>query len=136
MTHATAIDANVLVRFLTRDDPVKADRVLALFRRAIMAAEWYEVLPITLAEVVWVLESHYAWSRSAVTRKLSPLLDMPPLHFQDGEVLREALILHAERNVDFIDGYLAALLLRRPEPVICSYDVDFDRIPGIRRIEP
>ena len=85
---------------------------------------------------VWVLESHYGWSRADVREKLDPLLDMPPLRFPEREVLRQALALHAERNVDFIDGYLAALLLRRPEPAICSYDGDFDKIPGIRRVEP
>jgi len=136
MSCATAIDAHVLVRFLTRDDPVKAERVLALLRRALADGTVYEVLPVTLAEVVWVLEAHYEWPRSDVAAKLGPLLDVPALQFSEPEVLRAALRLHAERNIDFIDAYLAAVVLRRQDPVVCSYDRDFDRVPGLRRLEP
>lgn len=132
----TAIDANVLVRFLTRDDPVKAERVLALLRRALAEGTAYEVLSITLAEVVWVLESHYEWPRIDVAAKLEPLLDVPALQFHEPEVLRTALRLHAERTIDFIDAYLAAVVLQRRAPLVCSYDRDFDKVPGIRRIEP
>jgi predicted nucleic acid-binding protein len=44
--------------------------------------------------------------------------------------------LFATSNVGFMDSYHAVLVRHHPMPELYSFDRDFDRIPGVRRIEP
>lgn len=47
-----------------------------------------------------------------------------------------ALVLFEEKNVDFADALLCARMLDETEPEIYSFDRHFDRVEGIRRVEP
>ena len=130
------IDANVLIRFLTKDDPEKAERTLRLFQKALSTAILYEVPSIVFAELVWVLDSYYGWPRSDIADKLAALLDMPPFYFPDRESLSQALHLYKTLNIDFIDAFLATSALGSSSKRIYSFDKDFDRVPGVIRTEP
>lgn len=55
----------------------------------------------------------------------------------DAEVLDQArLILDAHRSIMARDALHAAVCLQTGAEALCSYDRDFDRIHGIRRVEP
>lgn len=136
MTVDGLLDANVLIRFLTKDDPVKAERVLRLFQKALSDSVLYEVPSIVFAELVWVLDSYYEWPRVDIAERLASLLGMPPFHFPERELLARSLELYKTLNVDFIDAFLAASILEAPSKRIYSFDRDFDRIPGVIRTEP
>src|SRR3989338_4694629 len=41
-----------------------------------------------------------------------------------------------EQNIDFIDAYHAAYASLKSFDVIYSYDKDFDKVKGVKRIEP
>lgn len=43
---------------------------------------------------------------------------------------------HKAGPIDFIDAYNAAVMQARGLQTIYSYDTDFDRLSGIRRLEP
>jgi predicted nucleic-acid-binding protein len=67
-----AVDTNVLVRFLTRDDAPQADRAVRCMRHAEVL-----VLDTVLLETVWVLTSAYSFSRSEISVALRRLLGLP-----------------------------------------------------------
>ena len=75
------VDANVFLRFLTRDDPVKAERVKDLLERA----ERGEVALLTsesvIAELVFVLSSPrlYNLGRDRIRALLTPILSLKGL---------------------------------------------------------
>jgi predicted nucleic-acid-binding protein len=91
-----ALDTNVLVRYLVRDDPVqtaKADEVLA--ERAL-------VTPTVLLETVWVLASFYRRSRGEIVAALAAVLDQRNVAMANETGVRWALE-RLEAGADFAD---------------------------------
>jgi len=48
----------------------------------------------------------------------------------------QAFDLYVEKNVSFADAYSAVYMQSRDLTEIYSWDADFDKIPGLSRIEP
>ena len=80
-----AIDTNVLVRLIIRDEPAaqvgKAESFVA-------QGAW--VSQVVLAETVWVLESVYGLSRRQVATVVAMLVEHDRLTLQDENVVRRA----------------------------------------------
>ena len=130
------IDANILLRYLTDEPPEQAERVARLFGW-ISAGEvrvWLE--DVVLAEVIWTLSSYYRISKREITGWLLEVLAQEAIKARDRDVLRVALVLFQEKNVDFVDALVAAQMLDDGESDIYSFDRDFDRIAGITKMEP
>ncbi len=51
-------------------------------------------------------------------------------------LVRDALNYYGEYPVDFSDALIAAEMIHGGQAEIYSYDRDFDRLMGIKRIEP
>lgn len=68
------LDTNLLVRFLTRDDPEQAAAVDALFEGLSEAAPGL-ISREVVVELVWVLERAYGFEREAIGRMLFGLLE-------------------------------------------------------------
>jgi uncharacterized protein len=127
------VDANILIRYLTRDDKGKAERCKDLL---VSSGEDLMITDLALAEVVWVLESQYDMTRKDIFKVISPVASAPQLTVIDRDILIDALYLYKDNNVDFIDAYHAALGQWIGAESIYSYDVkDFDKL-GFPREEP
>jgi uncharacterized protein len=132
------LDANIFLRYLTRDDPAKAERCYDLFQRM----KRKEIRVITsesvLAEVVYVLSSRslYQLSRERVRALLLPIISLPGLRIANRRTFLRALDLFAGANLDFEDALSLAHMERMNIKVIISYDQDFDRFKNIQRREP
>jgi predicted nucleic acid-binding protein len=44
--------------------------------------------------------------------------------------------MYAELNISFVDAYHAALMKRLGLTDIVTFDRQFDRVPGVSRLEP
>ncbi len=132
------IDANVFLRFLTGDDPEKAESCQRLFK----AMEKNEVSMYTtetvIAEVVYVLSSKalYGLSHSEVRARLQPILSLPGLKLPNRKLLLRALSLYDLYAVDFEDALSVAHMERLDLEKIVSYDRDFDKMEQVVRVEP
>ena len=93
-----AIDTNVVVRFLTRDDPVQAARA-----RARIGAGSILVLQTVILETEWVLRTRYRFDRAAIGRGLRQLLGLPGVAVEEPEAVAQALDLH-DHGFDFADA--------------------------------
>ena len=124
------VDANVVLRFLTRDPPDLAARAARLMERAESGEVRLYLSPLVLAETVWVLKSFYGHPMPEIRDVLVPLLSAPGIEVDDRGHALEALELSAERNVDFVDACLAVQAAAANESV-CTFDsTDFKRLPG------
>jgi len=130
------IDTNVLLRYLTNEPQEQAEQAARLFQRISAGAERVWLEDIVLAEVAWTLLSYYRASRQQVAEWLLELLAHQSIEARDKDVLRVALVIFQEKNVDFADAQIAAQMLADGTREIYSFDRDFDRIPGITRLEP
>ena len=134
------LDANVILRYLTRDDKTKAKACYELFRRVQHGEVEIVTCEAIVAEVIYVLSSPrlpYRLSHGQIRERLLPLLTLRGLRLPQKRVVLEALDIYASsRSVDFEDALAAAHMEQRGITEIFSYDRDFDRVPGVRRVEP
>jgi predicted nucleic acid-binding protein len=130
------IDSNVVLRYLTKDPPKMAEAALRILDDAQNGKISLLIAVLTVAEVVWVLESFYGHSKAEIAETMSQFLFCDGLEVEGLDLIIEALTLYQGKNLDFADAFLAATALRRGPQAIYSFDQDFNRIPGIRRLEP
>jgi predicted nucleic acid-binding protein len=128
------VDANVLLRLITNDPLDLAERSTRLVQRAEQGDITLRVSPLVVAEIVWVLNSFYKYSRTQVAEVLIPLLTSEGLLLENSEQIIAALEQMATVNVDFVDAYLAEIARKHGEPIV-SFDRDFRRL-NISWIEP
>lgn len=118
------LDTNVLVRFLTADDPAQSEAARQLVASAEAGGERLHVSTVVLAELVWVLRSRrYAVPRDRIADGLDALLEATVFEVQDRDLVRRAVQAFRSGPADFSD-YLAGEQDRRAG---CSSTVTFDR---------
>lgn len=126
------VDTNVFLRFLTQDDLAKAEKARRLFASAVAGEVVVETSLLVIAEIVWTLESFYGLTHDEVAEQVTTILATPNFECPGKELLVEALLAYAERNVDFIDAYHAALLGRRHDISLATFDrKHFRRFSGL-----
>jgi uncharacterized protein len=132
------VDANIFLRFLTRDDPAKAERVKALLERAQRGEITLLTSEAVIAELVFVLSSPrlYGLSRERVREVLLPIVLLKGLVLPGREVFLRALELYAATAMDFINALVIARMEEKKVTEVYSYDEHLDGIEGIRRVEP
>ena len=87
-----AVDTNVLVRLVTRDDP----RQVAAAEAFVARGAW--VPHVVLVEAIWVLISVYELEAPAVATAVEMLLNHRELTVQDGEAVVAALKQYAAQS--------------------------------------
>jgi len=93
-----AVDTNVVVRYLVRDDAVQAARAAALIHENQI---W--IAKTVLLEAEWVLRSVYNYSPERVTEALRVIAGLPTAFVEDAPVVAQALDW-SERGLDFADA--------------------------------
>ena len=88
------------------------------------------VLPMVLAEAVFVLTGFYEQPRSKVADVLSHLISSPGFHSEEQERMLRALKLFGTGKLDFVDCYLAAVSIRDGRSLV-SFDKDLGKLQGI-----
>src|SRR6266851_1349731 len=93
-----AIDTNVVVRFLTGDEPKQAAKARSLIERQdiFLAAT-------VLQETEWVLRNDYGLERVAVIEALTKFAGLPRLTLEDPTRISKALAW-AANGMDFADA--------------------------------
>lgn len=93
-----AIDTNVLVRFLAKDDPEQSQKARALIER-----ETIFVALTVLLEAEWVLRGAYGFDRERLLKAFRAFAGLKTVVIQDPRALSKA-IAWAEAGMDFADA--------------------------------
>jgi len=80
-----AVDTNVLVRLLARDDP----KQLAAAETFVQTGAW--ISHLVLMEAVWVLDSVYSIKPAQIGNGIEMLLDHNDMVVQDADVVKAAV---------------------------------------------
>lgn len=134
-TEIHSIDANIILRYLVRDNP-------EFFRKACDILQGVEhgrltVIcdPVNLAEVVWVLGSFYKLSNKQIFKGLQPILNHDNFLLPDKERYILALDLYADGMKRFGDACACAAALLECDGRLYSFDEKLSKVPGIVRSE-
>lgn len=102
-----ALDTNVLVRFLVRDDEQQAMAVYRKFKEAETNKEVFFIPALVVLEIVWVLESVYEVAKQEVLNSIDELLLMPILEFEIQSAIRSFVTSARETKIDLSDLLIA-----------------------------
>jgi predicted nucleic-acid-binding protein len=119
----TGLDTNVLVRYLTQDDPAQTKKATALVEEAAAKDDRMLVHPVVLCELVWVLETAYDFTREEVVPVLDRILRTAQFEIPEKEVVWSAWNDYRLGKGDFADY----LIGRANERLGVQYTVTFDR---------
>jgi predicted nucleic-acid-binding protein len=124
-----ALDTNVIVRFLVRDEPAQAEASRALIEGATV-----RVVSTVMLETVWTLEKAYDQSREDIAAALTAFMGLPMVRVDDATAVRRALDLYAD-GLDFADAL--HLCLAAEADRFATFDRTFvRRAARLRRSEP
>jgi predicted nucleic-acid-binding protein len=116
------LDTNIVVRYLTHDDPTQTARAIKLF--ASLSADDPGFLSlIVLVESVWVLERSYAFKKDEIVRMVETFLRGREVVVEQSELVSQALRNFDATGVDFAD----CLIERCGHAATCRYTATFDR---------
>ena len=124
-----AIDTNVLVRLIARDD----SRQTASAESFIEKGAWVSTL--ALAETAWVLASVYELSAKDLARAIEMLLHHRDLVLQDSEAVREALKLFlAKPSLGFSDCLMLQLARKAGHLPLGTFDRNLAKVEGAHKL--
>lgn len=127
-----ALDTNVLVRYLVRDDDKQLALAKKLIRAALAAGETL-FMPITVAlELEWVLRSNFKFSKEEVTDTLASLLAASELSFESESAFEIALALYKRSSADFSDCMHIALVHVANERPLWTLDRSAAKVDGAK----
>ncbi len=130
-----AIDTNVLVRFLTGDEPEQA-RAARQFMGGLSQSDPGFISREVMVELVWVLERAYGFSRAEVAGALEGLLSATEIEVESADDTGRAVFQYREEAFGFADLMIAAAARRVDAVPLVTFDRKAAQIPGVELLDP
>jgi len=132
------LDTNVLIHYLTNDDPQKADQVRSLIEKVERGTESITTSELVIAEVVYILSSKklYNLPRPDICTHLSRFLRLKGLQMRHKKRCLRALALYESVPIDFSACFIVASVEQEHHTGVISFDTDYDCVPSVQRTEP
>ena len=99
----TGLDTNVLVRYLTQDDPIQSAQANQLIEQTFSEGKSLFINHIVLCELIWVLTRAYDYPKSDVVDVIEKILLVYQFEIEDKSSVLEALNDFKTSRADFAD---------------------------------
>jgi predicted nucleic-acid-binding protein len=124
-----AVDTNVVVRLLTRDDRSQASAAEAFIKNG----AWVSIL--ALAEAVWVLANVYSLTAAQQATAVEMLLNHTSLVLQEPDAVAAALdAFRAKPTLGFSDCLMLELARKAGHLPLGTFDRALARVSGTQRL--
>jgi predicted nucleic-acid-binding protein len=124
-----AVDTNVLVRLVTRDDP----RQVSAAEAFVSPGAW--VSHLVLLEAAWVLTAVYALDAAGLATAVEMLLDHHDLSVQDPDVVAAALLQFRKKPaVTFSDCLFLEVARKAGHLPLGTFERDLAKSAGAQRL--
>jgi predicted nucleic-acid-binding protein len=124
-----AVDTNVLVRLITRDDTRQAASAESFVEKG----AWVSVL--ALAEATWVLASVYEQTPKDLATAIGMLLNHRDLVLQDADAVSAALeLFRAKPTLGFSDCLMLQLARKAGHLPLGTFDRNLAKVEGTQRL--
>jgi len=124
-----AVDTNVLVRLMTRDDARQAAAADVFVENG----AWVSIL--VLAETIWVLEAVYERTAASLVTAIEMLLDHKDLTLQDSDAVAAALeLFRTHPALGFSDCLMLQLARRAGHLPLGTFDRGLGKIDGAHKL--
>lgn len=124
-----AIDTNVLIRLLVRDD----EKQVKLADKFIAKGAW--VSHLVLAEALWVLDSVYSLSAAQLIEALSLLLAHESLVLQDADTVSAALThFKSKPALGFSDCLVLEIARKAGHVPLATFDKALSKLANTQKL--
>jgi predicted nucleic-acid-binding protein len=124
-----AIDTNVLLRLILRDD----DRQTTAAENFIRGGAWASI--VSLTEVSWVLATVYGFRANDLAIAIAMLLDNHKLVLQEREAVAAALeLFRAKPSLGFSDCLILELARKAGHLPVGTFDRNLARADGAQKL--
>ena len=124
-----AVDTNVLVRLVTRDDARQASSADAFIQKG----AWVSLLALT--EAVWVLAAVYQRKAAGLATAVEMLLNHEHLVLQDADAVAAALDLFRSRpSLGFSDCLMLQVARKAGHLPLGTFDRGLGKVVGAQKI--
>ena len=121
------VDTNFFLRFILKDNLRQWRIADNYFQEARSEKIRLVFLTEIILEIEYVIRKVYKLNRKIIFKYLSTLLAINSIEIPDREVLRKALLVYLEKNIDLIDVILF-LKAKSQESTVLSFDRDLKRL--------
>ena len=130
----TGLDTNVLVRYLTHDEPKQTAAAMKVMNSLSFESPGFLSL-IVIAELVWVLGISCRYQKKGIEQVLESLLRSKELTIERADIVSQAFRAFRAGRADFADY----LIERCAHAADCQFTVTFDRkaarVPGMQLLQ-
>jgi predicted nucleic-acid-binding protein len=124
-----AVDTNVLVRLITRDDARQAASAEAFIAKG----AWVSLLALT--EAIWVLAAAYRRNAVGLANAIEMLLNHEQLTLQDSDAVAAALELFRSRpSLGFSDCLMLQVARKAGHLPLGTFDRGLGKVEGAQKL--
>lgn len=124
-----AVDTNVVVRLITRDDPRQTARAEAFVAKG----AW--ISHVVLVDVIWVLASVFDLSPKQLAIAVEMLLNHRELVVQEPEVVAEALARFRRKpKLGFSDCMVLEIARKTGHLPLATFDRELGKLDDVERL--
>ena len=117
------LDTNVLVRYLTQDDPDQAALATRIVEKELTEDAPGFICLVVLIETAWVLQRLYRASAEEIRETMIDLLGSRSIVVENRDVVTRAIALSKQNSCGFADAIIAASAFDAG----CEKVISFDR---------
>jgi len=121
------VDANVILRYLVRDDEALYGKAFDILEKAKVGKEAIEISESVLAELVYVLLKIYGVDRATIAEKLSELFSYKGISNPGREDLVDAIKMFGQTNLSIVDCLLCAKAINQGM-VLLTFDEELHKL--------
>lgn len=116
------VDTNVFLRFFVRDIENFYQQSKALFEKAEKGEIKLDTNEMVIAEIVWVLESYYDFSRLEIKGIIETILETKNIKVANRSNVEKTIRLYASGKMDYIDAYNIVYIKARDYEKVATFD--------------
>ena len=130
----TGLDTNVLVRYLTLDDPVQSAKAIEILERRLTPKNPGFVSAVALVETVWVLDRAYGLTAPEIATAVERLLQVEVLTLENEQEVFTAIVALKQGRGSFADALIAELGARAGCTRTLTFDQKASRLLGFELV--
>lgn len=124
------LDTNILVRYLTQDDPDQSLKATEIIEQRLTEENPGFVSIVAMVEIVWVLDRAYSFSAHEIAAAVERMLQIDVLVVENEQEVFTAMIALKNGQGTFADAVIAAIGARANCSCTLTFDQKALRLPG------
>jgi predicted nucleic-acid-binding protein len=128
------LDTNILIRYLTQDDPIQSVKASEIFERRLTRTNLGFVSVVVMVEAVWVLDRAYGLTGQEIATAVERLLQVEVLVIENEQEVFTAMLALKQGHGTFADALIAELGTRAGCTRTLTFDQKAVRLPAFELV--